>query len=100
MSRGVGKPLPSFKGKAYRFTLYEVTVALIRLADIHEGLWQLQVAFGHSAANLEVNGRMTPTTITQIMGLQLGRVDKLDVLTVDAAQVNPGSRIIVPTSVN
>ena len=94
------KPFPSFKGKAYRFSLYEVTQALIRQADIHEGLWQLQVAFGHSAANLAINGKMTPTTITQVMGLQLGRVEKMDVLTVDAAQVNPGSRIIVPTSVN
>ena len=94
------KPLPSFKAKAYRFNLYEATVALIRHADLHEGLWQLQVAFGQSAANLSINGKMTPTAITQIMGLQLGRVEKLDALTVDAEQVNPQNRIIVPTSVN
>ena len=88
------------KAKAFRFNLYQVTVALIKEADIHEGLWQLQVVFGQSAANLSINGKTTPTAVAQIMGVQLGRFYKEDVLTVNAAQVNPASRIIVPHSVN
>ena len=99
----MGNSAKAFRGikvNALRFNLYQVTVALIKEADVHDGLWQLQVAFGQSAANLSVNEKMTPTALTQILGLQLGRVDTMDVLTVDAAQVNPGSRIIVPISVN
>lgn len=97
---GDAKAFGRIKAKALRFTLYQVTIALIKEADLHEGLWQLQVVIGQSATNLSVNGKMTPTAITQILGLQLGRVEKMDLLTVDAAQVNPQSRIIVPTSVN
>ena len=89
-----------FKAKTTKFTLYQLTVALVKEADLHEGLWQLQVVFGQSAANLSINGATTPTAVVQVMGVQLGRVDKVDILTVNAAEVNPGSRIIMPTSVN
>lgn len=99
----MGKPERAFtsvKTKVYRFGLREITAMLIKHVDLHEGLWQLQVAFGQSATNLNVNGRLTPTAITQVMGLQLARVEEGGALTVDAAEVNPRSSIIVPETVN
>lgn len=95
-SHPFGPPRPSKQ----RFNLFEITVALIKAAEIHEGYWQLQAMFGQSAANISINKQMAPTAITQFVGLQLQRVKELDPLTVDAALVNPESRIIAPTSVN
>ena len=97
---GETRAFAKVKAKAVRFNLYQLTVALIKEAGLHEGLWQLQAVFGQSAANLSINGHTTPTAIAQVMGVQLGRVEKEDTLTVDAARVNPASPIIVPTSLN
>lgn len=96
----MSKPLPSVKAKFCRFNFQQIATALVKYANLHEGYWQVQVTFGHSAANLNINGRISPTSIVQIGYLQLGRVDALDELSVDAAIVNPRSRIIAPTSVN
>ena len=84
--------------KGVNFQLRDVATALVRLGDIHEGLWQLQVTFGNSAANLTVNGVISPSAINSVVALRLGRVEHLDPLTVDAAKVNPGSRIIRPSA--
>lgn len=91
-SHPFGPPRPSKQ----RFNLFEITVALIKAAEIHEGYWQLQAMFGQSAVNMSINGQMMPTAITQFAGLQLTRVKELDPLTVDAAKVNPEKRILVP----
>lgn len=87
-----GPPLPTKQ----RFNLFEITVALIKAADLHEGLWQLQAVFGQSVANISINGHMAPTAVTQFVGLQLQRVKELEPLTVDAAKVNPSNRIVLP----
>lgn len=84
------------KQKMVKFRLRDVAEALITLADIHEGLWQLQVVFGNSAANLNLNGHLVPTAITSVVGLQVSRVEQADELTVDAAQVNPAKRLVIP----
>lgn len=85
------------KQKMVKFRLRDVATALIRLGDVHEGLWQIQVVFGNSAANLNLNGHLMPSAITSVAGLQLSRVAQADELTVDAAEVNPATQIIVPT---
>lgn len=96
----VAKAFRPLKARAHRFSLFQLTVALLRAADIHEGFWQLQVVFGQTATNISINGKMTPTAFAQVMGVQLGRVEKPGDLTVDAAEVNPEKRIIVPPVVN
>lgn len=100
MKRNRDRAFDAIPSDVCRFSLQEIAVALVKLVDVHEGLWQLQVAFGQTAANLNINGRLTPAAITQVLGLQLGRVKTADALTVDAAFVNPATRIIVPTVVN
>ena len=93
----MGNPFgKSIKAKVVRFHLRDVAAALIRAADIHEGLWQVQVMFGHSAVNLNLNGHLTPSAIASVVGLQVARVEQADELTVDAAQINPSSRIVLP----
>lgn len=83
--------------KGVNFQLRDVATALVRLGGIHEGLWQLQVIFAHSATNLNINEALNPSAIASVAGLRLGRVDQLDPLTVDAAKVNPGNRILRPS---
>ena len=81
--RGPFEPLRPTK---QRFNLYEITVSLLKAAEIHEGYWQLQVMFGQHAVNMAINGQTVPAAITQFAGLQLARVKALDPLTIDAAQ--------------
>ena len=90
-------PFGPIKDKVVKFRLRDVAEALVKLADLHEGLWQVQVMFSNSATNLNVNGHLTPTAITGVAALQLMRVEQADELTVDAAEVNPRSRIVLPT---
>lgn len=89
-------PFRPVKSKALKFHLRDVAAALVKLADIHEGLWQLQVIFANNAVNMNLNNHMAPTAMASVVALQLGRVEALDELTVDAAQVNPSSRIVIP----
>lgn len=80
-----------------RFHLLDVATALVKLADLHEGLWQLNVMFGQSAVNMTVNDRKLPTALAQVAGVQLTRVTEADPLTVDAAVVNSErAHIVVP----
>ena len=96
MAWTVAKSFSTIKAKTVKFQLRDVAVALLKLADVHEGLWQIQVMFANSATNINLNGHLTPSAITSVAGVQLGRVEALDELTVDAAKVNPSSRIVVP----
>ena len=82
-------PFGPIKDKTVKFRLRDVAEALVKLADLHEGLWQVQVMFSNSATNLNMNGHMVPCAITGVARLQLARVEALDEITVDAAQVNP-----------
>src|SRR3990167_8180951 len=89
-------PFNAVKPKTLKFRLQDVAVGLLQLAGIHEGYWQLQVMFGNSALNMNLNGVLTPTALINVAGLQLSRVEQLDALSVDAAVVNPQKRLIVP----
>ena len=89
-------PFSTLKAKTVKFHLQDVAIALLKLANVHEGLWQIQVMFANSATNINLNGHLTPSAITSVAGIQLGRVEQADELTVDAAVVNPATRLIVP----
>src|SRR3990167_5114432 len=94
-------PFGPIKDKTVKFRLRDVAEALVKLADLHEGLWQVQIMFSNSATNLNLNGNLVPCAITGVAALQLSRVTNeregdQDELTVDAAQVNPRSHIIAP----
>lgn len=78
-----------------RLTHKEVTLALIKHQNIHEGIWQLYVEFGIAAANMPIaeenqdNLRLCPTAIVPIKTIGLMRVDKENPLALDASKVNP-----------
>lgn len=95
---GNSSPFGQVKTKTVKFRLRDVAEALVKLADLHEGLWQVQIMFGNSATNLNLNGALVPSAITSVVALQLARVETPDELTVDAALVNPRPRVIVPAS--
>jgi hypothetical protein len=82
----------------------EVTLALIKHQNIHEGIWQLYVEFGIAAGNLPMseesqdNLRLCPTAIVPIKAIGLMRVDKENPLALDASKVNPAEPIPEPNA--
>ena len=78
-----------------KLTHKEVTLALIKHQNLHEGIWQLYVEFGIAAGNLPIseenqdNLRLCPTAIVPIKTIGLMKVDKENPLALDASKVNP-----------
>ena len=86
--------------KSVKFHLRDIATALVRMAGLNEGRWQLQFIFSNSATNLNLNGALLPSAINSVAAVQLARMSDegaMDTLTVDAAQVNPGKCIIMPS---
>jgi hypothetical protein len=74
----------------YIFPYKEVVEALIKKQNLHEGIWRIYVEFGIAGANAGPSeDQLLPTAIVPINKLGLARVQKEDVLSVDAAKVNP-----------
>jgi len=74
----------------YVFSYAEVVTALLRAADIHEGIWGLSVRFGLSASNVgESETVLRPAAIVPLMEIGLQKFDKENNLAVDAKKVNP-----------
>lgn len=72
------------------FSYKEVAEALVKQADIHDGLWCASVKFGIHATNFgPTENDLKPTAILPILEFSLTRVDKETNLTVDASKVNP-----------
>jgi len=81
---------------SYMFTYKEVTEALIKQQGIHEGLWAISIEFGIGAANIPAGPNTQEIMLAAVvpivkMGIQ--RTAQPTPLTVDAAEVNPPSRI-------
>lgn len=80
--------------KPITLTHKEVTLALIKHQNIHEGIWQLYVEFGISVGNIPVADekqelRVCPAAIVPITKIGLMKVDKQTPLALDASKVNP-----------
>jgi hypothetical protein len=74
----------------YIFSFQEIVTALVKLNNIHEGIWGLFVNFGINAQNLgPTETELRPAAIIPIMQMGLMRFDKENNLSVDAARVNP-----------
>jgi len=73
----------------------ELTIALIKHQNIHEGIWQLYVEFGISAGNIPIAEkdqdtlRVCPAAIVPIKTIGLIKVDAENPLALDASKVNP-----------
>jgi len=78
-----------------KLTNKEVTLALIKHQDLHEGVWQLYIEFGIGAGNMPIaeenedNLRVYPTAIVPVKTMGLMKVDKEGPLALDASKVNP-----------
>ena len=76
------------------FNFHEVVIALIKAADIHEGIWGLFVRFGLGASNVgESETAVRPAAIVPIVEIGLQKFDKESSIAVDAAKVNPQLKI-------
>jgi hypothetical protein len=79
----------------YNFSLTEVVEALIKKADLHEGMWQLQVNLNLGAGNFASDPNTAlPGAIVTIgeIGLTKGEPSSPRNLVVDASLVNPAKR--------
>lgn len=79
----------------YNFSLAEVVEALIKKADLHEGLWQLQVNLNLGAGNFASDPNTAlPGAIVTIgeLGLIKGEPNAPRNLVVDANLVNPAKK--------
>jgi hypothetical protein len=75
----------------YVFSHKEVVEALIKKQDLHDGIWMLSVRFGIGAMNAQRPGEeeIVPAAVVPVLSLGLRKVDALNPLALDAAQVNP-----------
>jgi len=74
----------------YSFSYQEVVTALLKQQRIHQGLWQLTVNLGFSAANVgESNNSLSPAAVVQIVAIGIQQASQQNNLTVDAAKANP-----------
>jgi hypothetical protein len=68
----------------------EIVEMMLKKQDIHEGIWGLFVKFGLQATNVGADDRsLMPAAIVPLLEIGLQRFEKLNNLSVDAAQVNP-----------
>lgn len=78
----------------YSFTYKEVLEALVKKAEIHQGIWQLVVNLGLSGLNAGPSeDQVVPAALVAItnLGLQKATPESPSNLTIDAAAVNPAS---------
>lgn len=84
-----------------KFSWQQVAVALVKAQGLHEGLWRVGMQFDLRGANVTIaKDLMVPGAFLPVLHLNLMRVETADYLTVDAAEVNPRPRLIVPAGVH
>ena len=94
------KAFKQVKTEHVEFTWQRVAAALVKAQGLHEGLWRVGIQFDLRAANVTVGPTiMVPGAFVPVMAMNLSRVEKMDYLTVDAAEVNPRPRLVVPAGV-
>jgi hypothetical protein len=77
--------------KQITFAHKEIAEALVRLKDIHEGLWGVYLEFGIAGANVvnSADNTLTPAAVVPVLKIGIQRFPESNSLTVDAAEVNP-----------
>jgi hypothetical protein len=78
----------------YIFSFKEIAEHFVKVLDLHEGLWGVQIRFSLAATNLgtEPGGNVFPTALIPVKEIGLRRYDEANNLTVDAAEVNPAPK--------
>jgi len=77
-------------------TYQRLAALIVKDEGLHEGHWQVALTVGASSGFLAQlpGGKVLPAIWTPIMGVSLLRQAEPNALTVDAAEVNPASRIL------
>jgi hypothetical protein len=76
----------------YMFKYPEIAAALVKLAGLHEGKWQVIMTFGLGALNMgPSDAEMVPGAAVGVTGIGLQRATETSpkALVVDAAEINP-----------
>jgi hypothetical protein len=75
------------------FSFKEIAEALVKIQQIHEGIWGVYVKFGIGAANMGPSPtEMRPTAIIPVLELGIQKFDQESNMTVDASKVNPKTK--------
>jgi hypothetical protein len=76
----------------YGFTHKELATMMIKALNIHSGIWGIAVKFGLGAINAGSNDNdLMPAAVLPVMEIGLQKFDKVNNLSVDAAQANPAT---------
>lgn len=79
----------------YSLTHKELVTLLVKHLDIHEGHWQLSVAFGLGAGNMgDSPENLNPVAFVMVGSVGIRKVEEANSLTVDASATNPLLRSI------
>jgi len=96
----MANPFKKAETEAITYTWQQVAIALIKLQGLHEGLWRVGIEFGLNAASVKWGSatNLVPGAFLPAVSVNLKRVEREQAaaLTIDAAQVNPLARIILP----
>jgi hypothetical protein len=72
------------------FSHKEVATALLKEQKIHDGIWGVYIRFGIKGMNIGANDEdLQPSAIVPVLSIGLQKFDKVNNLSVDAAEVNP-----------
>lgn len=71
------------------FSHKEVAEALITQQGIHDGIWGLYIKFGIKGMNMGTSdGDLLPTAVVPILQIGLQKFEKVNNISVDAAQIS------------
>lgn len=76
----------------FAFNHKELVELMIKKQGIHEGIWSLSLRFGLQATNFGTNpdgSDILPVAMIPVIEIGIQRGEKLNNISVDAAQVNP-----------
>ncbi len=73
------------------FSFKEIAEVLVRHADLHNGLWGIEIKFGIQGTNIGASpgSDLMPAAIVPVVKLGIQRFEKPSNLTVDASEINP-----------
>lgn len=74
-------------------SMVALATALVQANDLHDGIWRVYFKFGINGLNASVNGHLSACALVPVIEVGLMADTQVSDLAVDAAVVNPGSRI-------
>ena len=83
----------------YYYSMKDLATALVKASDIHEGIWRVGFKFELRAANVNMGGQQVPAAFLPIVRVDITRVEVLDDLSVDAAEVNPAPLVTIAPAI-